>query len=62
MRLEIAKRAETKNALARDKTPGPLTEAEWKMTEAEVAAATAEGAFKQAELRLLELRMSEAKQ
>ena len=62
MRLEIARRAEIKKAVEREKSPGPLTEAEWKMTEAEVAAASADSNLKQAELKLLELRLNQSKQ
>jgi RNA polymerase sigma factor (sigma-70 family) len=60
-RAQSAVRLTTSKALQRDQSPGPLSEAEWKLVEAEVAFAIAERDLKQAELALLELRLIQAK-
>jgi RNA polymerase sigma factor (sigma-70 family) len=59
-RAEAGRRAETAKKLLHDKDPNPLSEAEWKLAEAEVSAATAEGNLKQAELKLLKVRLDQA--
>jgi hypothetical protein len=60
IRLEKAKLTETGKARLRDRTPDPLSEAEWKVAEAEVAAAEADRKLKQAQMKLLQLRLSQA--
>jgi hypothetical protein len=61
-RLEHASVLENNKRLLRDKSPGALSEAEWKLAEAESAAAAADCNLRQAEVRLLELRLSQEKQ
>jgi RNA polymerase sigma factor (sigma-70 family) len=60
-RAETGRRAETAKKLLHDKDANPLSEAESQLAEAEVAAATAEGNLKQAELKLLKVRLDQAK-
>jgi RNA polymerase sigma factor (sigma-70 family) len=61
VRAEAGRHSETAKKLLHEKDPNPMSEAEWKLAEAEVAAATAEGSLKQAELKLLKVRLDQAK-
>jgi RNA polymerase sigma factor (sigma-70 family) len=62
MSLHRLQGAATSMAPVRDKSPEPLTEAEWKIAEARVTAMRAQLELKKAELKLLELRLDQSKQ
>jgi hypothetical protein len=60
--LAYAQARKATNMRLRARNPGLVSEGDWKLSEAEVAVADAECNLKRAELKLLELRLDQAKQ